>query len=146
MHPKYRIFLIAIVSLSFFCSDAQSITKISSFSGGGENGISTGLEITKDSTISYFKKFNEKQTFREKTNTIFWDSLTRGIVNEDLVAIKSNGSRTPMCLPDTSVKIKTDVEEYSFLNAEVDEYESKKMFDVLIMLGEKQLEIYSKYK
>ena len=146
MNFRYKIFFIFIAILNLSCSNSQTINKISCYSGGGEVGISVYLEITKDSTVGYYKKYNEKTKFREETNPAFWNSLTHEITVNDFKKINSTESRTYIDEPDSSVRITTDQDEYSIMNGEINQDKDKNMYNFMTSLWEKQQEIYDKYK
>jgi hypothetical protein len=81
--------LIIFIIILIFGNQSESINKVSLMYKGGENNVYERLDITKDSII-YNSKLQNKNifSFKEKTKTVFWDSIIRVINIENFDRIK----------------------------------------------------------
>ena len=102
-------------------SNSKSINQVEITSKGGMQGVLAYCKITKDSVITEFSLStnpSKNYSFREINNIVDWENFINKIDLENFKKGVNGKSTQPMDGVDTEIKIKTNNEEISKINAD----------------------------
>jgi hypothetical protein len=94
----------------------NTISKISYSTTGGRSGNYESLDIITDSLVYIQARRGNEKMIKEKTEKVFWNSLTKSINLQDFDKIKSDPGHALYDGIDTTLSIETGIEKHTLVN------------------------------